>query len=162
MRLLPRECQWAPWGGSCGLPDIMRSMRSYAARVWLAPLLAVASAVAVGCSGGEGPHSPSTPSTTQAGATPRATVYPAAAEGDEQIFFALSCEHGTLTLVTTTRTVIAAIPCDRIPPTEVLERFRGEIVEMEIRDGPPAKLFLRSEAAGSLEFTVENVRVIEP
>jgi hypothetical protein len=137
----------------------MRPMRSYPAG-WFALLLVVVTTAA--CSSGDGRDTPPTTAPPEEVATPRATIYPATAEGGEQRFFALSCEDGTLTVVTMTRTIVAALPCDRLPPQDVIERFRSQVVEVEIRDGPPAKLFLRSRAAGSLEFTVEDIRIIEP
>jgi hypothetical protein len=99
---------------------------------------------------------PSVATTTPA---PAATIFPASENGEQQIFFTLSCDSGTLTITTTLRTVRASLPCDRLPPPDVIARFQEEPTEVEVRPGPPGKILLRAEAAGSLEFTVEDVRV---
>jgi hypothetical protein len=102
-------------------------------------------------------------STPQAEATPSpvATIFPASEGSEQQVFFTLSCESATLTITTTLRTIRASLPCDRLPPTQVIERFHEEPTEIEVLPGSPGKIFLRADAAGSLEFTVEDVSVDE-
>jgi hypothetical protein len=93
--------------------------------------------------------------------SPVATIFPANEGGEQQVFFTLSCESATLTITTTLRTIRASLPCDRLPPTQVIERFHEEPTEIEVLPGSPGKIFLRADAAGSLEFTVEDVSVDE-
>jgi hypothetical protein len=88
-------------------------------------------------------------------------IYPASSERGAQTLIDLGCTSDVLTVATSLRTLVAALPCDRLPPQQVIERFQSGTVEIEINVEAPAKLFLRSEGGGSLEFTVEDVRVVE-
>jgi hypothetical protein len=129
--------------------------------IWVTSLiLAAVVAMCSACSDDDGAGE-STPQAAET-ASPVATIYPASAGGERQIFFTLSCESKTLTIATTARTIRASLPCDRLPPADVIERFAEEPTEIEVRPGSPGKIFLRADAAGSLEFTVEDVRVEEP
>jgi hypothetical protein len=90
------------------------------------------------------------------------TTFPEQSDGAEQRLETLSCADGVLTVATTGRTIRATLPCDRLPPPEVVDRFRDQPVEIEARvEQPAAKVFLRSDVAGSLEFTVGAVTVEE-
>jgi hypothetical protein len=97
-----------------------------------------------------------TPEDTSAQAS---TVFPASENGEPQLLSSMSCAADELTILTTSRTVRAALPCDRFPPTDVVERFREEPTEIQVRPGSPGKILLRAAAAGSLEFTVDDVQI---
>lgn len=140
----------------------LRTSRFDKALATLAAAVVLASASLVsGCDDDES-GDPNTGSPAASNVTPVATIFPASEGGEEQLFFTLACDADTITITTTLRIVRAALPCDRLPPADVIERFQLEPTEIEVRPGPPGKILLRAEAGGSLEFTVEDVRVEEP
>ncbi len=132
-------------------------MRRYAAAT-LAIIVCAMAVASSGCSGGGDAPEPGTSDTPIEGDV----IYPVSSEGGEQSLFDLACTADVLTITTSARTLRAGLPCDRLPPQQVIERFQSGAVEIEVKIGAPTKLFLRSEAGGSLEFTVENVRVDSP
>jgi hypothetical protein len=114
--------------------------------------------LAAACSDDDnGNGSAATPAST---AEQEATIFPASENGESQVLSSIACEGDELTIVTTSRTVRAVLACDRFPPADVIERFTEEPTEVEVRP-VTGKILLRATAAGSLEFTVENVRIEE-
>lgn len=89
------------------------------------------------------------------------TIYAAESADGEQLLFHLSCDADLLLIVTTAKTIYAGLPCDRSLPRDVVERFLGKVVKISIRAGPPMKLFIESKVAGSVEFTVDGVWVVD-
>ena len=85
------------------------------------------------------------------GRTPQAT-------GDDgRVFESSDCADGVLTLVTDRERIFAELPCDRALPPEVEQRFAGAAVTVRVLPG--SKIFVDSDTAGSLEFTVGRVWV---
>ena len=74
-----------------------------------------------------------------------------------QALYSQSCANGLLTIATTTGIVYAELPCDRALPDDVVRRFLGKAVTIRIVPGDPGKLFVDSDTAGSVEFTVGGV-----
>lgn len=80
-----------------------------------------------------------------------------AADGDpatRQLFYSQSCRDGVLVLVTDRLVIYAELPCDRALPPDRVEPFLGQPVRVRAVLGPPAKLYVESSLAGSIEFTV--------
>ena len=140
------------------------------ARLLLAAATVLASAAA-GCSDG-GDREPAGDAGTRGALTSRPAagrppVIPASAravESDtslaldtEDPLTQLSCEANVLVVESEARTVYAALPCDRALPPDILNEFVGEAVIIEIDADTPGKVFLRSEAGESAEFTVDGV-----
>ncbi len=80
--------------------------------------------------------------------------------GADHLFFSTSCEDDVLAVVTNQEVVYAELPCDRAVPQEVAERFLGRPVRVRVVPSDPAKLYVESDAAGSLEFTVGRVWIV--
>lgn len=146
---------------------------------YAAVALALAAAAMAGCSDGDGPEpaggaSPPSADGMQPGVAGRPPAVPASAEqvesattfapdsfGSSEILTGVTCEANVLTIESAERVVYAALPCDRALPPELLARFAGKAVRIEIESGEPAKLFLRSAEGESAEFTVDGVWVEE-
>jgi hypothetical protein len=77
---------------------------------------------------------------------------------------AMSCDSGVLLVATETRQVHAELSCDRMPPEDIVANYLGQPAKITLlpadptlgcpEDAPCGKLFVRSDTAGSLEFTV--------
>ena len=80
--------------------------------------------------------------------------------GADHLFFSTSCEDDVLAVVTDQEVVYAELPCDRAVPQEVAERFLGLPVRVRVVPSNPAKLYVESDVAGSLEFTVGRVWIV--
>jgi hypothetical protein len=80
-----------------------------------------------------------------------------ASGGDGEIFYSMGCADGVLVVVTSRRALYAELPCDRALPQSTVDRFLGKPIAVRAVLSNPAKLFLNSEAAGSIEFTVGRV-----
>ncbi len=140
--------------------------------VWLAAGLALA-ASAGACSGGgdDGP-----PAEDAAAVSTAPTAVPRGAELIEEnielgqdaaapdapadsahLFYAMTCVDDVVTITTTKETVYAELPCDRSLPPEIVGRFAYVPVRIRIVTKEPAKLYLESSTAGSVEFTVGRV-----
>jgi hypothetical protein len=124
-------------------------------------MIALALLVTAACSDGGGDSPPGAPpqARTATPAGPGDAVY---AADDVGVLEDLACVEGTITVAASQRTFTAPLSCDLMPPADVIARFHGQEIEVEINAGDPSKLYLRSESAGSLEFTVGTVRVTEP
>ena len=79
----------------------------------------------------------------------------------ERLFFASNCVDGLLSVTTTLEVVYAELPCDRALPEDVKGRFMGKAIALRIVPGQPAKLYIDSKEAGSVEFTVGRIWVEE-
>ena len=79
--------------------------------------------------------------------------------GDIHLLFAMSCATDILRIATTRETVYAELPCDRALPADVANRFGGTPVRLRFAGSTPAKLYIDSKTAGSVEFTVGRVRI---
>jgi hypothetical protein len=117
--------------------------------------------ICAGCDGSGGGDGNDQQPAGGASATPESTVFPESSDGIDQILSEISCDSDVLTVVTASRIFRADLPCDRFPPADVIARFQQEPTEVEVQPGNPGKVFLRATAAGSLEFTVQNVEVAE-
>ena len=84
---------------------------------------------------------------------------PGSREGGEteHLYFSSSCTDDVLAIVSTDGTFWAELPCDRAIPQETSQRFLGKSVQIRAVPGEPAKLFVESAAAGTLEFTVGRI-----
>lgn len=72
---------------------------------------------------------------------------------DVRTLIALSCEAATLLVRTDEETITAPMPCDRLPPPSVVERFAGQPVAIAYAGG---RLKIENETAGTLEFPVDG------
>ena len=89
-------------------------------------------------------------------------LYPAQSPDGEQRLSDVTCSAGVLSIDTSLRTVRATVAsCELLPPEDAISRFRDQPTEIEVAAGTPAKIFVRSDAAGSLEFTAAAVSVEE-
>ena len=139
-------------------------------------MLVAVTIASAACSGGgvSVPAGPGTrPGPRTEGSRP-ASVPPAArfvaddtafgAEGrtdDGRLFFSTCCTDCILTIVTTKETIYAELPCDRALPQAAAARFLGQPVRARVAVSEPAKLFMQSTSAGSVEFTIGRAWVAE-
>jgi hypothetical protein len=83
-------------------------------------------------------------------------------ESDERRFFSLRCEDGLLAVSTTAETVFATVDCtDYWVPDDVLRPFLGTRVEVRVAVNQPTRLFIDSEAGGTLRFDATAVWIDE-
>lgn len=82
---------------------------------------------------------------------------PDAPADSAHLFYAMTCVDDVVTITTTKETVYAELPCDRSLPPEIVGRFAYVPVRIRIVTKEPAKLYLESDTAGSVEFTVGRV-----
>jgi hypothetical protein len=82
---------------------------------------------------------------------------PGAPADSAHLFYAMTCVDDVLAITTTKETVYAELPCARALPQEVIGRFAYVPVRMRIVTAEPAKLYIESKTAGSVEFTVGRV-----
>jgi len=84
---------------------------------------------------------------------------PGSREGGEadHLYFSSTCADDVVSVVCTDGTFWAELPCDRAIPQETSDRFLGKSVQIRAVPGAPAKLFVESAAAGTLEFTVGRI-----
>jgi hypothetical protein len=143
-------------------------MRLHLVALWLtAGLTLVAGAAA--CSGGgddpAGDASPTAPGVPQRGAVlvdeniefGQDEAAPDAPANSAHLFYAMTCADDVVAITTTKETVYAELPCDRALPQEVVGRFAYVPVRVRIVTAAPAKLYIESKVAGSVEFTVGRV-----
>lgn len=86
---------------------------------------------------------------------------PGADPATTELFFSMSCKADVLAIATNRRALYAELPCDRALPQDVVARFLGKPVQTRITVAAPAKLFLDSADAGSAQFTVGRVWMVE-
>jgi hypothetical protein len=73
------------------------------------------------------------------------------------LFYAQRCLNGILILATSRETVYAELPCDRSLPETALHPFLGQPVRVRFAAGDPSRLFIESQTAGTVEFTVPGI-----
>ena len=71
----------------------------------------------------------------------------------------MSCAGGVLTIKTSQHVIYAELPCDRALPEGNVKPFVGKPIHVRSVPSAPAKLYLDSSGAGSVEFTVGRVWV---
>ncbi|HYM14306.1 MAG TPA: hypothetical protein VEZ14_01965 [Dehalococcoidia bacterium] len=76
------------------------------------------------------------------------------APATRQLFFSQSCSDNVLSIVTDRVVIYAELACERALPQSSVRPFLGEAVRLRVAYGPPAKLYIDSRTAGSVEFTV--------
>lgn len=81
------------------------------------------------------------------------------AASDKETLSSMSCADGLLTITTSAHVVYAELPCDRALPDTNVKPFVGQPIHVRAVPSDPAKLYLDSSAAGSVEFTVGRVWV---
>jgi hypothetical protein len=112
----------------------------------------------------EGPVPPAVPATAvRVVATTEFGQPSAAPDADPRttpLFFSLSCQGGVLTLVTSTSVVYAELPCDRSLPASAIQPYLGKPLHVRLVMTSPAKLYMDSSQAGSVEFTVGRVWLV--
>jgi hypothetical protein len=79
--------------------------------------------------------------------------------GDAETLSSMSCADDLLTIKTSQHVIYAELPCDRALPDANVKPFVGQPVHLRAVPSNPAKLYLDSSAAGSVEFTVGRVWV---
>lgn len=134
---------------------------------WLpAALPLILSVAALACAdGGDAGPSAGLPAGLPESAEPMQTAEERPAEvapGEGgRLFFSSDCVDGLLSVTTTREIVYAELPCDRALPPEVKERFLGKAVALRIVPGQQSKLYIESQEAGSVEFTVGRMWLVE-
>lgn len=83
----------------------------------------------------------------------------AASGGDAETLASMNCDSGLLTITTSAHVIYAELPCDRALPDANVKPFVGQPIHVRAVPSNPAKLYLDSSAAGSVEFTVGRVWV---
>lgn len=99
------------------------------------------------------------PASAQPVLTEKVIGQPGAGSGPS--FFAQACQNGLLTIVTTATTVYAELPCDRALPDSAVHRFLAQSVRIRVSPATSSKLYLESAVAGTVEFTVGGVWIVE-
>ena len=79
--------------------------------------------------------------------------------GDAETLASMSCADGLLTVRTSQHVIYAELPCDRALPDANVKPFIGKPIHVRSVPTNPAKLYLDSSGAGSVEFTVGRVWV---
>ena len=83
----------------------------------------------------------------------------AASGGDAETLASMTCADGLLTIKTSQHVIYAELSCDRALPDANVKPFVGQPIHVRSVPSNPAKLYLDSSAAGSVEFTVGRVWV---
>ena len=115
----------------------------------------------VGCRGDSAERDAPVPTPPVEGTRPIQETTEYGSDGEPLLFFHLSCDGDLLTLVTTHEALYAELPCDRSLPRDIVERFLGQQIVVKAVVASPSKLFIHSLTAGSVEFTVGGLWIVE-
>ena len=74
-----------------------------------------------------------------------------------RVFDNLACADGLLIVATSRESLYAELPCDRSPPDAAVRPFVATAVQLGFVAGQPAKLFVESKAAGTIQFSVPGI-----
>jgi hypothetical protein len=82
---------------------------------------------------------------------------PASTDASALKLFSLDCTADVITIATTGPVFYAELPCDRSLPAMNVQPFLGKPVRVRAVIANPSKLYMESNTAGTVEFTVGRV-----
>ncbi len=77
---------------------------------------------------------------------------------DVRTLVSVTCTDDTLFLRTSAELVRASMPCDRMPPQSIIDKFVSQTIAVRYAGG---RLTMESVTVGTLEFPAENPKVFE-